>query len=127
MKLYITHVPEVMSKLAARDPPSKETVNAVLLTVTTNFKARYRNRFEFVLNPDASQGINVVIKCRMVRKADGKISSDGKKCECGLLEAFEQFHRGIFDNMMGEVLDLEKRMKIVHRYGRLLEHWDGSN
>ena len=127
MKLYITHVPQVMSKLAARDPPSKEIVNSILLRVTTNFKVRYRNRFEFVLSPDTSHGINVVIKCRMVRKVDGKVSSDGKKCECGLLEAFEQFHRAVFDNMVAEVLDLEKRMKIVHSYGRLLEHWDGSN
>ena len=128
MKLYKTYVPEIISKLSAtKIPPSEQIVKNLMRTLTVNFQARFVNRFEITLDSSIPIGINVIIKCRMVRKVDGKVSSEGKKCECGLLEALEQFYRGTFDDMMGEILGLERRMKIMHRYGRLLEHWDGSN
>jgi hypothetical protein len=103
------------------EPPDVIQLSRIL---RIDFKTRYINRFivTFFLKNDVCR---VVLKCRMVRKKDGKVSDEGKEHLCSLLEAIEKLKSGFFDRFLQNVLELEDKMKIEHGFGRLLEHWDG--
>jgi hypothetical protein len=96
----------------------------LIAALKIDFEARYINRFaiEYFFKDDVCV---VVVKCRLVRKKDGKVSDQGKVHSCSLLEAMEKLRRGYFNRYVEYVIELEKRMKIEHSYGPLLEHWDG--
>jgi hypothetical protein len=119
---------DMIQLLLARNTGSDAALKFHIQVLKTNLKAKYVNRF-IVSESHAhsiSNGLRVVIKCMIVRKADNEVSGESRTHECGIFEAIEQLGRRTFDNLLRQILRFEDVMKIKHEYGTLLEHWDSS-
>jgi hypothetical protein len=92
---FLANFPNEMSRYPAMNPVNAFESNSYLDVFKFYLMAKYKNRFHVSHKIDVYNRVCVIVKCRMVRKADGSVSREGKKHECGLFEALEQFKRGI--------------------------------
>ena len=124
---FLANFPNEMSRYPAMNPVNAFESNSYLEVFKFYLMAKYKNRFHVTHKIDVYNRVCVIVKCRMVRKADGSVSREGKKHECGLFEALEQFKRGVFDRLLDDILRIEYATHVEHIFGKYLEHWDASS